>query len=98
MPLAQLKQEDGGHDDKEKEPASHELQKLTFEIPAAVPEGQGKQAAVPSVYVPAAHAAEQEEDPAVECVPALHAMQVVLVPLDLEKVPAGQGVQSLLVW
>ena len=101
MPLAQLTQEDGGHDDKEKEPASHVLQVDLVDAPTAleyVPEEQCKQALVPLPYVPATHAVEQVEDPAAEYVPALHAMQVAMLvaPVDLEEVPAVQGMHSLL--
>ena len=101
MPLAQLTQEVGGHDDKEKEPASHVLQVDLVDAPTAleyVPEEHGKQALVPSPYVPATHAVEQVEDPAAEYVPALHARQVAMLvaPVDLEEVPAVQGMQSLL--
>jgi hypothetical protein len=62
-------QELGGHDDKEKEPAGHTLQLETANAPTEeedVPEGQGKQACVPLMYVPATQAFEQEEDPATE--------------------------------
>ena len=69
MPLAHFTQEVGGHDDKEKEPAGHDLQVKLVVAPTVtedVPEGQGEQAPVPLTYVPAAHAVKQEEDPAAE--------------------------------
>lgn len=89
VPLAHNKQEDGGHDDKEKEPAEQELHVALVKAPIAaeyVPEEQGEQPAVPLTYVPAVHAAEQEEDPATEKVPALHARHVAMLdaPVDLE--------------
>ena len=101
MPLAHLTQEDGGHDDKEKEPASHAVQVDLVVAPTAleyVPEEQGKQALVSSPYVPATHAVEQVDDPAAEYMPALHARQVAMLvaPVALEEVPAVQGMHSLL--
>lgn len=68
MPIGHPTQEDGGHDDEEKEPAEHDVQEL-FDAPTAaedVPEGHGEQALVPLMYLPAPHAAEQEKDPAAE--------------------------------
>lgn len=59
---------------------------------------QGRQAFVPLTYVPAAHAAEQVEDPAAEYMPALHARHVAILvaPDALEEVPAVHGVHTLL--
>ena len=69
MPLAHPIQEDGGHDDKEKEPAEHALQVDLVNAPTVVedvPEGHGEQALVPLTYVPAVQAVVQEGDPAAE--------------------------------
>ena len=62
-----------------------------------VPEEQGRHALVPLTYVPAAHAVEQEEDPAAEYMPALHARHVAMLvaPAALEEVPAVHGVHTL---
>jgi hypothetical protein len=69
VPLAQLTQEDGGHDDKEKEPAGHALQVDLVNAPTVVedvPEGHCEQALDPLTYVPAGHALVRVEDPAAE--------------------------------
>ena len=101
MPLAHFRQDLGNHDDKEKEPPGHAMQLDIDNAPTAleyVPEEQGAQAFVPLTYAPAAHAVEQEEDPAAEYIPALHARHVAILvaPAALEEVPAAQGVQTLL--
>jgi hypothetical protein len=61
-------------------------------------EEQGRQVLVPLRYVPAAHEEEQDEDPAAEDMPALHARHVakLVAPVALEEVPAVQGVHTLL--
>jgi hypothetical protein len=79
----------GSHDDNEKDPAGHKLQVDLVNAPTTVeyvPEEQGEQAPVPSTYVPATQAAEQEEDPAIEYVPALQARHVAMLdaPVALE--------------
>ena len=62
-----------------------------------MPEEQGEQVPVPLMYVPATQAAEQEEDPADEYIPALQARHVAILdaPVDLEYVPAAQGVHTV---
>ena len=70
-------------------PAEHELHAALFRAPTAleeVPVEQDVQPAVPLAYVPDTHVAEQEEDPAIEYVPALQARHVAMfdAPVDLE--------------
>ena len=77
-----MTQEVGSHDDNEKDPAGHALQVAIVNAPTAVeyvPEAQGKQAFVPSMYVPATHAAVQEEDPATEYKPAPQARHAAML-------------------
>ena len=84
----------------EKEPDGHVLQVDLDSAPTAVenvPEEQGVQVLVPLTYVPAAHAAEQVDDPSAEYMPALHARHVttLVAPVALEEVPAAQGVHTV---